>query len=343
MSLSKKTKEAKPPRGPDVPKLPEDQLSAAVAAIQLESISTSTSVPPPQAGKDSEQKKKEEKKDIFPAILDTSQYKRLIINNGSFKSASDDDDCLTAIVLPDFTYVNEIQETKENAERLWRTTLDPSVRRAGRRLPDVETAGRNKFQTRPLPYDSVVLICECVPGFICPLRAYVACVGSHKRRDNRCGIAAPILEKGAIIPILFVKEEIYKAAFLAITAVLESRGWEVHREIEIDHSIQPLEDRLGDDDTRETELLQQIRDSEAHHDGHGASKRALLVKVSHIGGHKFAGNMIVYSPSGTGVWYGRVSPEKVSYFCSVPNATFTLRSTCRMDLPLLVYIVPSHG
>jgi Sucrase/ferredoxin-like len=206
-ALSKKNKEAKPPRGPDVPNLPEDQLSAAVAAIQLES--TPTSVPPPQAGKDSEtQEKKEEKKDTFPAILDTSQSKRLIINNGSFKSASDSDDCLTAVVLPDFTYVNEIKETKENAERLWSTTLDPSVRRAGRKLPDVETASQNKFQTRPLPYDSVVLICECVLGFLCPLRTHVACVGSHKRRDNRCGIAAPILEKGAIMLILFAKEEI---------------------------------------------------------------------------------------------------------------------------------------
>jgi hypothetical protein len=83
-------------------------------------------------------------------------------------------------------------------------------------------------------------------------------------------------------------------------------------EVEVDHSIGPLEDRDGDEATREMGFLQQIRRGEGRHDGYGAVKRALLVKVSHVGGHKFAGNVIVYSPSGTGVWYGRVFPEKVS-------------------------------
>ena len=41
--------------------------------------------------------------------------------------------------------------------------------------------------------------------------------------------------------------------------------------------------------------------------------------VSHVGGHKFAGNVIIYLPpdqgnaelSGAGVWYGRVGPEHI--------------------------------
>jgi (2Fe-2S) ferredoxin len=41
--------------------------------------------------------------------------------------------------------------------------------------------------------------------------------------------------------------------------------------------------------------------------------------ISHIGGHKYAGNVIVYIPpsmsgnalSGMGIWYGRVEPAKV--------------------------------
>jgi leucyl-tRNA synthetase len=41
--------------------------------------------------------------------------------------------------------------------------------------------------------------------------------------------------------------------------------------------------------------------------------------ISHIGGHKFAGNVIMYVPpsmsgnalKGSGVWYGRVGPEQV--------------------------------
>lgn len=41
--------------------------------------------------------------------------------------------------------------------------------------------------------------------------------------------------------------------------------------------------------------------------------------ISHIGGHKYAGNVIIYVPpsfkenalAGTGIWYGRVAPEHV--------------------------------
>lgn len=44
-----------------------------------------------------------------------------------------------------------------------------------------------------------------------------------------------------------------------------------------------------------------------------------VAQISHIGGHKFAGNVIMYIPpsmtdnalSGTGIWYGRVAPENV--------------------------------
>lgn len=33
--------------------------------------------------------------------------------------------------------------------------------------------------------------------------------------------------------------------------------------------------------------------------------------TSHLSGHKFAGNVIVYLPAGLGVWYGRVEPKHV--------------------------------
>lgn len=44
-----------------------------------------------------------------------------------------------------------------------------------------------------------------------------------------------------------------------------------------------------------------------------------VAQISHIGGHKYAGNVIVYLPpslrgnalKGTGIWYGRVGPENV--------------------------------
>lgn len=44
-----------------------------------------------------------------------------------------------------------------------------------------------------------------------------------------------------------------------------------------------------------------------------------VAQISHIGGHKYAGNVIIYLPpnlegnvlKGSGIWYGRVGPEQV--------------------------------
>lgn len=51
----------------------------------------------------------------------------------------------------------------------------------------------------------------------------------------------------------------------------------------------------------------------------GYSPTARVAMISHIGGHKFAGNVIIYIPpsfssnrlAGKGIWYGRVGPENV--------------------------------
>ncbi|KAI8984479.1 Sucrase/ferredoxin-like-domain-containing protein [Mycotypha africana] len=80
----------------------------------------------------------------------------------------------------------------------------------------------------PVLYDSMILIC------------------SHRKRDKRCGVTAPIL----------------------------------HREF--DHVLRDLD----------------------INDGEGGTT---VMMVSHIGGHKYAGNVITYINRGrTGIWYGRV-------------------------------------
>ncbi|KAF9991315.1 hypothetical protein BGZ75_000068 [Mortierella antarctica] len=79
-----------------------------------------------------------------------------------------------------------------------------------------------------------------------PKAAVMLC--SHKKRDKRCGVTAPILRR-------------------ELTRVLRSK------------------DLLGD--------------------GEGDVE---LWMVSHIGGHKFAGNVIVHRSEGMAVWYGRVEP-----------------------------------
>jgi hypothetical protein len=54
-------------------------------------------------------------------------------------------------------------------------------------------------------------------------------------------------------------------------------------------------------------------------DSQNGRARARVGLISHIGGHKFAGNVIIYIPpsltnhslAGNGIWYGRVTPQHI--------------------------------
>lgn len=58
---------------------------------------------------------------------------------------------------------------------------------------------------------------------------------------------------------------------------------------------------------------------EVNVDVEGYTPHARVGLISHIGGHKWAGNVIIYIPpsfsrnalAGRGIWYGRVGPEHV--------------------------------
>lgn len=96
----------------------------------------------------------------------------------------------------------------------------------------------------------------------------------------------------------------------AIVTTLNSRSWEVHTEIELDTtspSLQSISSTSSDPTKQEEAVLEYVRNVPEGN----ASKRALLLKVSHVGGHKLAGNMVLYTPSGAGIWYGRVTPKEV--------------------------------
>ncbi|CAI2173817.1 1010_t:CDS:10 [Funneliformis geosporum] len=93
------------------------------------------------------------------------------------------------------------------------------------------------FTVEKMLYKSVILIC------------------SHKRRDKRCGVTAPLL-----------KDEFDK--------VLKNKGLDVDSRVDNKDGI-------------------------------------AVYMTSHIGGHKFAGNVIVYC-EGKGIWYGRVTPCHVN-------------------------------
>jgi hypothetical protein len=72
----------------------------------------------------------------------------------------------------------------------------------------------------------------------------------------------------------------------AFSESLQRQGWDVHSQL--DDPIGPPLENYPDGIEKEAELkrrLQELNDS--------LPKRALILKTSHIGGHKYAGNVIV--------------------------------------------------
>lgn len=96
---------------------------------------------------------------------------RLSILSSSFHSSGNDDE-ESVIVLPDYKVVHHVSSSTDGAAALVTRHLDPAVGRTG--AIDV-LASSSPLRSFPLPYSAVVLIC------------------SHKRRDKRCHIAAPLL------------------------------------------------------------------------------------------------------------------------------------------------------
>ncbi|KAI7906497.1 Sucrase/ferredoxin-like-domain-containing protein [Cokeromyces recurvatus] len=136
---------------------------------------------------------------------------------------------LDVIILPDNIIVGDV--TPDDAQLLYDVFVKMPLPTSNEPI-HIEAAFRNynlgNLTIYPNPYDSMILIC------------------SHRKRDKRCGVTAPILNR------------------------------------EFDHVLRELD----------------IPDGEG---GCG------VFMVSHVGGHKFAGNVICYINKGrTGIWYGRV-------------------------------------
>src|SRR5271169_5255746 len=101
-------------------------------------------------------------------------------------------------------------------------------------------------------------------------------LGSHKRRDNRCHIAAPKLET-------------------SFCHALEAEGWMVDRDLTDEDCMGPsLEqssaDKHGEEGHLDTDYRERLMEERLREASEGATtgqKVALIIKVSHIGGHKY--------------------------------------------------------
>ncbi|KAJ7359561.1 Sucrase/ferredoxin-like-domain-containing protein [Mycena albidolilacea] len=197
----------------------------------------------------------------LPGIFNASDSTEIAILNGSHKTISDDPELETVLVFPDFVVISGIPSTARGAELLWKSALHPRIPRILGSTPD-----ESPFNTWVLPYSAVITLC------------------SHKRRDNRCGISAPKLER-------------------VFTDSLHRRGWTVDTQIE--HIVDsPLEKFAGTTEEKDAHVVHTLKRLQT-------AKKALILFNSHMGGHRYAGNCIIYTPNGTAVWYGRVSPHEV--------------------------------
>ncbi|GAA5980799.1 hypothetical protein JCM10908_003872 [Rhodotorula pacifica] len=192
---------------------------------------------------------------------DGSVSSLLSILTGSFISSSHHGHRESVISLPDFKIINEVEATSASAEELVKRYLDPSVGRAGASLS-------GELKSWPLPYHCVILLC------------------SHRKRDKRCSIAAPLL-------------------ISQFHHHLERHGLHVdERGDDLAHgpAIEDWEGTVAEKEKRLQETLRGVKT-----DGGSVG----LFKISHIGGHRYAGNVILYFPNGSSVWFGRVTPADV--------------------------------
>lgn len=134
----------------------------------------------------------------------------------------------TVLLLPSFTFVDDVSYS--DAQHVVETFIDVS---AGTPIQSISSP---RLSSRPCPHDYVVLLC------------------SHKRRDARCGITAPLIKK------------------------------EMERHLRVHDLYRDMDDeRPG---------------------GVG------IYFVSHVGGHKFSANVLVYRKKEQQmIWLARVKPE----------------------------------
>nr|VWP01663.1 Guanyl nucleotide exchange factor Sql2 [Ganoderma boninense] len=284
----------------------EGTLAAYLSRAVSVSVSAASAPITAAAGEDKNKKEPKPKPALTatpaPGVFDTradlARLTRVSIHNGLFPSVSEHGARETVLVFPDFKAVTEVEVSEEGAREVFERVLSPSVP-----LQAVPCArGATGTKTWFLRYSCVILIC------------------SHRKRDYRCWAVAPQLER-------------------AFTQSLEREGFDVHHQLEdpslsgpaleddpvfISTSLVPDEH----DEERRAEVRRRLQQATEE-------RRALVLFCSHVGQHKFAGNVIVRlsfasvvrcradeahsttfdlqinMPTGAAVWYGRVTPHEV--------------------------------
>jgi hypothetical protein len=93
--------------------------------------------------------------------------------------------------------------------------------------------GKTGLKCCTIPFNCVILLCasSCPLAFRRLLTGLLWVTGSHKRRDNRCAIAAVKLEQGTSVLLESPQQRFNSSIPSGLCHALESEGWEVHTDI----------------------------------------------------------------------------------------------------------------
>lgn len=159
-------------------------------------------------------------------------------DDGTTDQDSDNPKPTTVLLLPSFTYVDGVttSDIPELISRFIDPNLDPIDQKPHNPPANKDHSLTRLPPSRPCPHDYVILLC------------------SHRTRDSRCGISAPLIKR------------------------------------ELERHLRPLGLYRDHDDVRPG--------------GVG------IHFVSHLGGHKFSANVMVYRRvEGQMIWLARIRPE----------------------------------
>jgi hypothetical protein len=191
--------------------------------------------------------------------------------SSSLISQSDDPEDQTVLVFPDWKVVHEVENSNDGAKALFEATLQGGLSRGGAKVGEDSGVGRLRSWT--MPYRAIVLLCESA----LKLRLSTDTddlTGSHKRRDKRCHIAAPLL-RSALITCL-AKHEI----------TVDETGSSL---INLDGP--PIEEIGADPESRDAEVIKRVKGIEGVSGGEGGEVG--IFNINHLGGHRYAGVMLV--------------------------------------------------
>ncbi|THH15386.1 hypothetical protein EW146_g5082 [Bondarzewia mesenterica] len=251
-----------------------DSLAAHLLTVEESSATCSSLTPGTSTPGTPESTLHELDSTAVTGIFKDSETRKVSILNGSHDTLSVRSDIETALVFPDYKVVTEVPRSLEGARALWENSVDPSVSRVG-------SSSRSQVKSWVIPYSCVILIC------------------SHRRRDS-LSYPSPALCRNAdsyALPALRPP---------AFSEALQREDWEVHTQLE-NPTGPSLEEFNESEEEKEAEMHRRLQELDDD-----LPKKALVLKTSHIGGHKYAGNVIIYIPQGAGVWYGRVSTHAVN-------------------------------